>query len=281
MIPLVILDLDGTVIGASGQVAPAVWDAADEARAAGVKIAVCTGRPGLGVALRVAKRLGPTVPHVFQSGAHMAYPDGETLMASSLREASALQLVQHARTLGLVLELYTPNHLYVERRTALSEAHAAMIGVSALVRDLAEVAQAEPVVRAQWVLTLEQEADAMALDVADVQVSRATSPVQPDTLFVSVTRRGTSKGSAVVALCQQLRVPLERVMAVGDSAGDLPMLELVGHPVVVGNAEPELLERFPSVGSVEEAGVVEALQAAIAGRALGAGRAVSAERTAG
>ena len=275
MIPLVILDLDGTVIGASGRVAPKVWEAAEQARAAGVKIAVCTGRPGLGVAMRVARRLGPNVPHVFQSGAHMAYPDGETLMASSLREVAALQLVQHARVHGLVLELYTPNALYVERRTALSEAHAEMIGVGALVRDLAEVAQSEPVVRAQWVLTPEQEAAAMSLRVEDVHVSRATSPAQPDTLFVSVTRKGTSKGSAVRALCQHLRVPLEKVMAVGDSAGDLPMLELVGHPIVVGNAESDLLERYPSVGSVEDGGVVEALEmaqrssSAIPGREVG------------
>jgi len=265
MIPLVILDLDGTVIGSSGQVAPSVWEAADAAREAGVKIAVCTGRPGLGVALRVARRLGPNVPHVFQSGAHMAFTDGETLMASSLRESVALTLVQHARALGLVLELYTPNHLYVERRTTLSEEHAAMIGVNALVRDLAEVAQSEPVVRAQWVLTSDQESHAMSLAVSDVQVSRATSPAQPGTLFVSVTRKGTSKGSAVTALCKHLKVPLEKTMAVGDSAGDLPMLELVGFPIVVANAEDALLARYPSVGSVEDGGVVEALAMAVQG----------------
>ncbi len=265
MIPLVVLDLDGTVIGASGQVASKVWEAAEHAQEAGVKIAVCTGRPGLGVALRVARRLGPNVPHVFQSGAHLTYPDGETLMASSLREEAALKLVQHARALGLVLELYTPNNLYVERRTALSEAHATIIGVGALVRDLAEVAKTEPVIRAQWVLTLEQEPQAMALRVPDVHVSRAPSPAQPGTLFVSFTRRGTSKGSAVAALCKHLRVPVEKVMAVGDSAGDLPMLELVGYPLVVANAEPPLLERFPSIGDVEDGGVMEALAMAVEG----------------
>ncbi len=265
MIPLVILDLDGTVIGASGQVASRVWEAADAARAAGVKIAVCTGRPALGVALRVARRLGPNVPHVFQSGAHIAFTDGETLVVSSLREAAALKLVRHARALGLVLELYTPNNLYVERRTALSEAHAAMIGVGALVRDLAEVAQNEPVIRAQWVLTLDQEPAAMALEVPDVHVSRAPSPAQPGTLFVSFTRKGTSKGSAVATLCKHLRVPLEKAMAVGDSSGDLPMLELVGYPLVTANAEAPLLERFPAVGSVEDGGVVEALRLALRG----------------
>ena len=54
-------------------------------------------------------------------------------------------------------------------------------------------------------------------------------------------------------------------MAVGDSAGDLPMLDLVGFPIVVANAESALLARFPSVGSVEDGGVVEALAMAVQG----------------
>jgi hypothetical protein len=85
------------------------------------------------------------------------------LKASSLKEAAAQALVRHARELGLVLEIYTPHHLYVERKTPMSEAHARMIGVQALVRDLSDVAANEPVIRAQWVLTLDQEADALAL----------------------------------------------------------------------------------------------------------------------
>jgi Cof subfamily protein (haloacid dehalogenase superfamily) len=263
VIPLVILDLDGTVIGSSGQVLPAVWEAADRAREAGVKLAVCTGRPCLGMAQRVAKRLGPNNPHVFQSGAHTAYPDGETLTVSSLKEASAKRIVQHARSLGLVLELYTPHHMYVERKTPMSEAHAKMIGVAALVRDLGEVAESEPVVRAQWVLHPEQEAPAMALALDGVQVSRATSPALPHTLFVSLTRAGVSKGSAVTHLVAHLKHRLDQVMAVGDSAGDLPMLSVVGHPVVMANAEEALRARFTTVGHVDDAGVVEALERAI------------------
>ena len=58
MIPFVLLDLDGTVIGSSGQVLSCVWDAVEEAQSAGIKLAVCTGRPRVGVAKRVAERLG-------------------------------------------------------------------------------------------------------------------------------------------------------------------------------------------------------------------------------
>lgn len=260
MIPLVILDLDGTIIGREGRVSTRVWEAAERARELGIKLAVCTGRPGMGVALQVARRLGPANPHVFQAGAHIAYPDGETLKASSLKESVAQEIVQHARDEGLMLEVYTPQFLYVERKTALSEAHAKAIGVTAMVSDLATVVANEAVIRAQWVIPAEQEAAAMALNLQGVTVTRATSPTVPDTLFISLTRAGVSKGSAVRDLVEHLKVPLEQVMAVGDSEGDLPMLEQVGFPVVMGNADEELRQRFERVvPGVEEDGVVEAL----------------------
>jgi hydroxymethylpyrimidine pyrophosphatase-like HAD family hydrolase len=52
-------------------------------------------------------------------------------------------------------------------------------------------------------------------------------------------------------------------MAVGDTSGDLPMLTLVGYPVVMGNAEAELKARFSQVvGDVDAGGVIEALEPA-------------------
>ena len=264
MIPLVVVDLDGTVIGSQG-VQECVWQAAERLRGAGVKLSVCTGRPAFGAAQRIAQRLGPATPHVFQSGAHIAYPDGETLKASALKEAIARHLIEQARKLGTVLELYTPSNLFVERKTDMSEAHAKMIGVSAIVRDLEDVVANEPIVRTQWVVPLEQVPMVSDLSGEGVQVSTATSPALTDTAFVSVTREGVSKASAVKHVAEVLRLRLEDVMAVGDSLGDLSMLEAVGHPVVMANGAPELLERFSDVaGDVESCGVVAAFEEALA-----------------
>jgi Cof subfamily protein (haloacid dehalogenase superfamily) len=260
VIPLVLLDLDGTMIGSNGQVAPAVFAVVDRLREHGVRLAVCTGRPALGIAQRIAARIGPTNPHIFQSGAQIVYPNGETLHVSALKEEGALALVRHARERNLVLELYTPQHVYVERKTPLAEAHARMIGVNVLVRDLGDVVANEPVLRAQWVVAEADEGAAMAAGSPGMQVSRATSPAQPGTLFISLTRAGVSKGSAVEQLAQHLKIPLAHAMGVGDSAGDLPMLERVGFPVVMGNAEASLKARFPRVvGDVDALGVIDAL----------------------
>ncbi len=266
MIPLVVFDLDGTLIGANGQVDTCIWDAVEEAREAGIKMAVCTGRPGIGVALKVARRLGPDNPHVFQAGAHVGYTDGRIVKVVALKESDTRRVIEVSRAAGAVLELYTPNSLYVERTTDLSERHANMIGVAAIVRDLEDVAATEPVVRAQWVLPAGAENKLVPQAPAGVQVATANSPALPDMSFVSLTRAGVSKASAVRQLAEQMRIPIEKVMAVGDSTGDLPMLLEVGHPRIMANATPDLAGRFPSVGHVEECGAVQALEEAMGTR---------------
>ena len=264
MIPLVVLDLDGTVIGSRGHVEDCVWQAVDKAKAAGMKFAVCTGRPCAGVAQKVAARLALSGPHIFQNGAQIAYPSGEALKVFALKELVARSLVEQARALSLTLELYSPTTLFVERKTALGEAHAKMIGVSPIVRDLLEVAASEPVVRAQWVLRAADAPKVLAQAPTGVQVSSATAPALPDTLFVSVTQAEVSKGAAVRLLAEHLKLNLADVVAVGDSVGDIPLLDAVGFPVVMGNGDPLLKERYATVaGDVDRCGVVPVIERAL------------------
>jgi Cof subfamily protein (haloacid dehalogenase superfamily) len=264
MIPLVILDLDGTIIGSSGQVLPCVWQGVEKLHKAGVKLAVCTGRPDAGVARRVAERLGPRNPHIFNNGALVTYPGGDTLHVTALREATITAMVGYARDLGLVLEVYTPTAMYVERKTTVSEAHAKMIAVNAIVSDLLTVARNEPVVRAQWLLGKGERDVVEKLPISDVELSFATSPALPDIDFINVTRAGVSKGSAVRQLAEAMRIPLADIMGVGDSEGDVPMLEAVGHPVVMAGAPEAVRARFGQVaGQVDDCGVLPAFEEAL------------------
>lgn len=266
MIPLVILDIDGTLIGSKGHVEDCVWQAVEKGRSAGMKFAVCTGRPCFGVAQKVAERLGPTNPHIFQSGAHIAYPQGEALNVFALKEAVTRPLVKQARELGLVLELYSPNTLFVERRNPLSEAHAKMIGANAIVRDFQDVLENEPIVRAQWVIKTSDIAKVSLGDLDDAQASTATSPALEDTFFISITQKDISKGAATKLLAAAMRLELSDVVGVGDSDGDRPMLDVVGYPVVMDNAPASLKKDYGThAGSVEACGVVPIIESALAG----------------
>jgi Cof subfamily protein (haloacid dehalogenase superfamily) len=264
MIPLIILDLDGTIVGKQGIVQDCVWKAVETAQAQGMKFAVCTGRLGVGAAQKIAQRLGPNNQHIFQSGAHIAYASGEAYKVFSLKEATTKKIIETARDLGVVLELYTPSTLYVERTTLLSEAHAKMLGTTAMVGDLIDVVEREPIIRAQWVVTEDEHALVADLTFEGIQSSSATAPAQKGAYFISLTQKGVSKGTSVELLAEAMRVDLRDVMAIGDSHGDLPMLERVGFPVVMSNAPDDLKEAFPrQAGDVENCGIVDMIEFAL------------------
>lgn len=263
MIPLVVLDLDGTVIDSKNQTPGCVWQMAEKLQTAGIQLAVATGRPRVGAAKRIAEAFGPSSPHIFQSGALIAYPDGQVVKLQVLKEAQAKMLVNHARAKNLMLELYTATSLYVERTTPLGSRHSELIGASPIVRNLEEVASNEPVVRAQWVIPDDKVHLAQELNLTGVQASCNTSPVLPGITFISITAQNVSKGSAIKVLAENQKVNLKDVMAVGDSLGDLSMLEQVGHPIVMGNAPESMQERFPTVSHVDDCGAAEAMEQAL------------------
>ncbi|WP_175411089.1 trehalose-6-phosphate synthase [Streptomyces sp. TRM64462] len=58
------------------------------------------------------------------------------------------------------------------------------------------------------------------------------------------------KGPAVRELARKLQWPASRLLVAGDSLNDLSLFRLGAHGVVVGNAEPALVERLPAGGRV-------------------------------
>lgn len=265
MIPLVVLDLDGTLVAQESNLPKPVLEAVHEAQQAGIAFALCTGRAGFGYAERIAAEVGPNQPHAFQYGAHITYLGGENLQVTALKSATTQQLVRLSRNLGVVLELYTPTEIFIERVTHEAKQHADLIGVTPIVRDLDEVRELEPVIRAQIIAPLTQWEEIEPHIPSDVTVGRAGSPTMLETDFISLLPPNIDKGHAVRKLASHLRVDLRNVMAIGDSFGDAPMLEVVGHPRVMGDAPAALREMYPGkvLPLLNEFGVVQAIQEAM------------------
>ncbi len=257
MIALICIDVDGTLVGSAGGVSPAIWAAAARLRARGVRLAVCTGRPGFGLAREFAARLDPDGWHVFQNGASVVrLPDGETRSAA-LAPSSVRELVARARVLDRPLELYGDAEYAVESHGARARQHAALLGVPFAPRDLLSLSV--PVVRAQWLLP-HHEANLVMTEPHDgLTLAHSLSPVMPDTSFVNVTPAGVDKASSVRHVAEAYGVPLERVMMVGDGQNDVSTMRIVGVPVAMGNAEPAVLAaaRY-TVGDVDDDGLMEA-----------------------
>ena len=262
MVELVCIDVDGTLVGSSGRVLPRVWAEAEALRARGVELAVCSGRPAFGLAREYAERLNSEGWHVFQNGASIVHVASRESRSRSIPPHAVEMLVARARETGRILELYTDAGYAVESTADRAQRHAGLLGVPFRTRSFESLDGS--IVRAQWLVAHEEVSPILAEPHDDLHLSPSLSPVMPDTTFVNMTPPGTDKASAVHALAEELGVPLERVMMVGDGANDIGVMGIVGFPVAMGNSEPEVFEaaRY-RVGHVDQGGLIEAFHLAV------------------
>ena len=258
MVKLVCIDVDGTLVGASGTVPAEVWAAAARARTQGIRLAVCSGRPAFGLARGYAEQLDPDGWHVFQNGASVLHLRSGESRSSKLSTRAVEWLLETTRATGRILELYDDHAYAVESDGERARRHAALLGVPFQVRPFASLRG--PIVRAQWLLA-RAEADAVLADThAELHYSHSSSPVMGDTSFINITRAGVDKATAARVVAEAHGIPLDAVMMVGDGLNDLGVMSVVGHSVAMGNSEPEVLEAADyTVAGVDHGGLVEAI----------------------
>lgn len=250
------VDVDGTLVGASG-VAPRVWPALERVRAAGWRVALCTGRPGRGQALDFARRVDPDGLHVFESGAAVLTTDGAVVHADAL----ALDVIAAALALGdrfgAVNEVYTADGDYcVRARGPLVAGHEALLAVDARVGPFPTD---RTIVRVLWMIedaadTWPALRDAAATLDADLHTGR--SPRMPGVRFVGVTARGVSKASGARHVLDAFGVGPERAAMIGDNLNDLTALRYVGTAFVAADGAPEALALADHVVPGPDAGGV-------------------------
>jgi Cof subfamily protein (haloacid dehalogenase superfamily) len=259
VLPLVFIDVDGTLVGSSGVPSDAVWSAARRAVDRGQHLALATARPAFGLTWEWAGRLDPDGWHLFQSGTSLVHTGSGAIDHRLLPEAAVTELVAAAAERDWVLELYSDRELAVDSDAPLAVEHAEMLGLVHRRRG-PEVLHGH-VVRAQLVVDLADAAEARALAPAGTVGHSATSPAMPGVAFVSITRADATKASGVAHLAELAGVALADVAMVGDGNNDAEALALVGHGIAMGNAEPEAAAvARHRVADVAIDGLVEALE---------------------
>lgn len=77
---------------------------------------------------------------------------------------------------------------------------------------------------------------------------------------IEIMHKGANKGEALKALIKYLGIDREEVIAFGDNYNDLPMIELAGLGVVMGNADEAVKEKADYITSTNtEDGVAKAI----------------------
>jgi len=262
---ILFVDLDGTLVGADG-IADRVWPALAALREAGFRIAVCTGRPGRGIALDVARRVDPDGLHVFESGAVVMHASGEVLVHHALPGRAVNDIVAAGVAAGATLECYSADARYLVReRNLLISDHERLLGFAAEVVAWPPVV---PLVRMQWVLLHEEwpRLQAAAREVLnEVEAHEGHSPRMPGVSFVSMTAPGVSKATGVRVVLERLGIDRADAAMAGDNYNDIDAFGAVGTVFVPLDGVVEALALADYViPSAAAGGVAEAAEILLA-----------------
>ncbi len=82
-----------------------------------------------------------------------------------------------------------------------------------------------------------------------------------DISVMELVPKGCSKGTGILKICELLDIPVANTYAFGDSANDLPMFEVAGHSIAMGNASAVAKQKASYVtDDLHEDGIYHALE---------------------
>jgi Cof subfamily protein (haloacid dehalogenase superfamily) len=265
---LVAIDIDGTLVDSRGHLPDANRDAVAAVVAAGVHVALVTGR-SYPFARDVAGALPAAVSIIASNGAVERTLDGVRVAQRLLSRERAQAVLQHTHrfrpTSALIFDRDTQAHVVAE---SMDWTHPQRIGYWRGRQHL--IAQATPLegaltedpvqVMFNGTVSEMRAVHALVAGLASVSIFQ-TEYESRDFALVDVMAPTATKGAALAARASALGLGAHEVMAIGDNLNDLPMLEYAGLPVIMGNAVDALRGRgWTETGRHDEAGVAAALR---------------------
>jgi HAD superfamily hydrolase (TIGR01484 family) len=261
----VALDVDGTLVTGAEIPEERVLAGIERLTHLGVRVGLATGRMSAANGPLLATGVF-TGPHVFHNGALVRDADGSDRVVRGLDDAAVDAMLAFGRGRDdLTIEVYVAETYLTDRDDPRSAAHGALLRLSpsGTIRSASDLA-GRPAVKVVAVCHSDQAARA-AVDAAyalSLAPGPAASPATPELRYVNVTSLGVDKGSGVRTAAGLLGVPLGRVAAIGDETNDLPVLELVGTAIAMGDAGEALRGRAHLIAPrFDDGGTAAALEA--------------------
>lgn len=269
MIRLIGIDVDGTLLSSQGEMIPENVAAIHQAVAAGIHVALVTGR-SYPWARPVAEPLPEAVTLIVSNGAVERGKDGSRYARRLLDRNVAREVLaatqSHRHASALIFDRDHDRQIMFEtmdwghpgRKAYWSRNK----GLIAQVTPLEEALTEDPIqVMFNGGVPGMRELSAALKAHSDRFTVALTEYPERDFSLIDVTAPGASKGQALGWRAGQMGLGRDQVMAIGDNYNDLEMLEFAGFPVVMGNCVPELRNRgWAQTAHQDAAGVAAAIR---------------------
>jgi Cof subfamily protein (haloacid dehalogenase superfamily) len=261
---LLVLDVDGTLIGCGSHASSGVVKAIAKAKQKGVAVALGTGRASE-ACYHLLKQLQLDKLHIFFDGAAVVdWPSNDIIFLQALPPRAAQRLIELAREYDLFLEIYAHDFYFIERNGYLAERQQKKLQIKPLITDLTTLVNRIKIVKGQILAPTNDE------KIRAQELSRKMEPYckmswsfdpSNNTYFINAVAHSVSKGNSLRNVADYLGIELQEVAAIGDSFNDLPVFETAGFSIAMGNA-PQALKNLADwvAPSVENDGVAVAIE---------------------
>ncbi|EOT44942.1 sugar-phosphatase [Enterococcus columbae] len=263
-IKLIAIDIDGTLINNQHQITPEVKEALQAAKAQGVKVVLCTGRPLPGV-LNYLNELD-----LFSGEDYVISYNGSLVQNTSTKEivsqhgltlADYNDLEYLSRKIGVHLHATTEDTMFTANRDisphTVREAY--LVNMPVKYRTPAEMGEELNIIKIMMIDD-EEILDAGIKQIPQEYFERFTI-VKSSPYFLEILNKNVNKGIALESLAQFLNLSADEVMAIGDNENDLPMINYAGIGVAMGNATDNVKKHADVItASNEEHGVAQAVK---------------------
>ncbi len=234
-IDLIALDLDGTLLDANDDISDGNRRAVRAALDAGIRVVLVTGR-GADLPARLVHELHLNLPAICAHGALTKdFLSGRTLGHVPVPLAHALPLIAFAERSRLDVAVY-----FEERFLRLEGTTIHMEDMRGPhwreVRSMIDVVKTPPT----FLRFMGRRSVAAMRGALSDSPLHCKYEVWGEFEECAVTSPDATKENALARLCADLGISADRVLAIGDSRNDVPMLRWAGIGVAMGNAPPDV-----------------------------------------
>ena len=264
MIKLIAIDLDGTLLDSDKKISNENIKAIQTATKAGIKIVICTGRPKSGV-LPYFEKLGLNdEEYIIMNNGCTVYntKDWELL---NFAEVDSKELERLGQTIlkhpQICLTVTGEKHYYAvcDEVPDLVQYDGGLVFDTVVSTSIEELKKSSEILFQAMFMGESEHIDIFQAE-QEMLLSEDFSVVRSQDYIFEVMPKGYTKATALEKLANRLGYSSEEIMAIGDAANDIEMLDFAYHSVAMGNASTAIQDSCRYVTtSNDHAGVAKAI----------------------
>ena len=258
--------MDGTLVTEQKILTERARKAVIALQEVGIRFAITSGRPPLGMAM-LFDALDIETPIAGFNGGLFVERDLTILEEKTVPADVARQAVDLMRTHGLDAWVYSGNDWLITKAVAPHVAREAWT-VKFQPKVVADVR--EHLQQVAKIVGVSDDLDKVRRCEADAQAAfgqRATA-TRSQPYYLDVTNKDANKGAVVEYLSQHIGVPEAEIATIGDQPNDVLMFRRSGFSIAMGNASDEVKAQAAAVtASYNDEGFAKAMEAFILGSA--------------